>query len=295
MERRVPRSAFTLIELLVVIAIIAILIALLVPAVQKVREAAARLQCTNNLKQIGLAQHNHENVHKALATSTQTSSTVIKRNSSLTRLLPYLEQDPLYKKWNQLGGSWDNAVNQAFIGNPVAVFFCPSAPSGTAPYQSSPVRYRTDYAGYTTVQASLVTAGLVDAAGDGLLRNEDKKGLRPMSYCSDGLSNTIMYTECGDRPVRWRNGKQTGATNVSGACWGDPDQDFSLHGMVPPGGAQPSCPMNCDNDNETYAFHTGGANICFGDGSVRFITSSMNIRNFARLITARNNDISNDN
>src|SRR5437867_12607818 len=101
MRERKPRPAFTLIELLVVIAIIAVLIALLVPAVQKVRAAAARLQCLNNLKQLGLAMHGYLNANKSLPPNgiyaysggavTQTSPW-----SALARILPYLEQDNLY-------------------------------------------------------------------------------------------------------------------------------------------------------------------------------------------------------
>jgi prepilin-type N-terminal cleavage/methylation domain-containing protein/prepilin-type processing-associated H-X9-DG protein len=293
MGKRVSRTGFTLIELLVVIAIIAILIGLLVPAVQKVREAAARAQCQNNMKQLGLAQHSHESTTKHYSTSTQTSNSTIKRNSSFVRILPYMEQANVHKLWNQLGGSWDNAVNQAVVGTPMPLLFCPSVPTGNAPYQTGPTRYRTDYAAYSTIQQQLITDGLVDnTSRNAMMLNEDVRGWRPFAFVIDGLSNTIMYTECGDRPNRWQYGKKNGA-GVSGAAWTDPDQDFSLHGMPPTlGGSPNSCPMNCDNDNETYSFHSGGANILLGDGSVRFVTQTMNIRLFARLITAQGGEVS---
>lgn len=126
MDRR--RSAFTLIELLVVIAIIAILIALLVPAVQKVREAAARTHCQNNLKQIGLAFHNHESANKHLPPAWTLSVSPLNGGHAWgTMLLPYLEQDSLYRQYN-ISQPMFTPGNQAVIRNSVKVFECPSTP-----------------------------------------------------------------------------------------------------------------------------------------------------------------------
>jgi len=296
------RNAFTLIELLVVIAIIAILIALLVPAVQKVRDAAARIQCTNNLKNVALAQHAHADVFKAFATTTTVSDAAgtlpfqRKRHSSLTRILPYIEQGNIYKLWNATGGSWDNALNQPMVANAIPVYMCPSSPSGTSAFQSAPARYRTDYAPWSGVQGGLMTAGLVDTitVSSGMLQANDSPdgtfGMRKMAFCTDGLSNTIMYSECSDRPDHYQMGKKVG-TGVSGASWADYEQDFSLHGRTTAMGDFGPCGINCDNDNEVYSFHTGGANAAFGDGTVRFLAASINIRILARLVTAQGGEV----
>lgn len=131
---RVPHAGFTLVELLVVIAIIGILVGLLLPAVQAAREAARRMQCSNNVKQIGLAVHNFECARKQVPTSLRPPSNVVgsseqSRVSVLTDLLPFLEQSTIYARYNK-AINWNSGTNIPLSQTRIATFICPSNPDG---------------------------------------------------------------------------------------------------------------------------------------------------------------------
>ena len=194
---RPPRRAFTLIELLVVVAIIAALIALLLPAVQSAREAARRLHCSNNLRQIGLAMHAYENDHAVFPPA----YTRDPGHNVLTFLLPYLELQAVHDRYDW-SLPWDDAANRSATRVNLAVFVCPSAPGGR--------RYVADYAtcGYitTTVRDALITDGQVGPRDDwdGLLPKGPSGKSAPstsVAQVGDGLSNTFMLFEDAGRPL----------------------------------------------------------------------------------------------
>jgi len=311
-----------------VIAIIAILIGLLLPAVQKVREAANRIKCSNNLRQIGLAAHNYEGDRGTLPPASINnpgagdrpglgdflkvgasglSGNDFARGSFLTILLPYIEQGNLVKGYDQRS-DWNAPVNQPATGNRVKLFECPSVPfdhqlSFTPGGWTFPQRpATTDYFAVTRADDSVfgTTKGtnLTNPGDPGNRAVITVNQFTPFAAITDGLSNTLLLAECGARNQVWRAGKQSGNTSFVVGPWGYEGNDLKIDGSLPDGssssGAGATCALNCRNEGEIYGFHTGGAMAVMGDGSTRMLRKGMTLRQLIILTTRAGGEVSED-
>lgn len=323
------RHAFTLVELLVVIAIIGVLVGLLLPAVQQAREAARRMSCSNNLKNVGLAFHNYHDTHNELPAFLYNNgqNQPWRGYSSFTQILPFIEQQPLYdqvqtgsrsfwENWEQPGL---NGILQDARATLVPTFICPSNqdfPSTTGGWSNGPgCSYGVSFGS---------TIRWVDfQSQNGMFRNKWNDGWRAelgFQDVTDGLSNTLMVSEHlpGDNNEgRLMNGNSSETRIGSGfpgadqwpsqaeieqfglACEGvtqhnsengnqwiapEPTQT-ALNTVAPPNWRFPNCQTSgsgfaADRDGiyTPRSRHSGGVQCAVGDGSVRFVADTVDLR-----------------
>jgi prepilin-type N-terminal cleavage/methylation domain-containing protein/prepilin-type processing-associated H-X9-DG protein len=291
-----PRRAFTLIELLVVIAIIAVLIGLLLPAVQKVREAANPMACTNNLKQLGLALHNYHDTNrkfppvKVLGPAPQVGVPWpgIKHGLGVF-VLPFIELEALYAQYRWDVGAGDQG-NQPVGSSHVNLFQCPSAEPNRYMYFGAFEKY----GGKGACGDYAPTEGV-----DPVLANKDSsKGALELNVftritdITDGASNTILLTEDAGRPRVWLAGSAGLDQTILGCGWCGYNNPLIIQGSTLDGQTLPGpCAINCTNNGELYSFHPGGANALFADGSVHFLKADINIRILAALVTRAGGEV----
>jgi prepilin-type N-terminal cleavage/methylation domain-containing protein/prepilin-type processing-associated H-X9-DG protein len=294
---RSRRSAFTLIELLVVIAIIGILIGLLLPAIQKVREAANRTRCTNNLKQLGVGLHNYHDTFLQFPALTAGGA------GWHAHLLPYLEQAGLANKVSLTGAFLYPSTNASLTNYQLNVLLCPSATKTQSSslidsYDGTHYGYTTHYYGnagpkgtnpQTGKAYNVISGGFGGMAVDGMLplyptvvsSSPTVPTGVTMAGVLDGTSNTLMVME-----MSWTGlDSQSFRTWIRGINWAN-DSGCSktvAHTMnlIPYDGSSNF------NEFSMGSNHVGGCNVCFGDGSVRFLSSSTDLNTVLLPLASR--------
>jgi prepilin-type processing-associated H-X9-DG protein len=308
------------------------------PAVQKVREAAARAQCSNNLKQIGLSLHNYMTTFGGFPPSKVSINGF--QVPWTNAILAGIEQNNVQSGYNFFK-AWNDPANVAASKTTIPVFRCPSS-AGPATDTVHPIAPNVfggavnDYYSITGVQSDnpsyqgnnflkpltgVTYTVVADPRLDGIMK---KTVITKPAAILDGMSNTLMVSECAGRPALYSMGIQVGMEGLGddSAIWTDPGAiSFRIDGSAPPGSTRldtnsvntlkvavptslnypgasaqdttgfGTCPMNCTNKEEIYSFHTAGANILFADGHVSFVSQSINISALCALATSAGGEV----
>lgn len=295
------RKGFTLVELLVVIAIIGILVGLLLPAVQSAREAARRMQCSNNLKQIGLAIHNYHDTYRSMPPGhvsvggTMTDADPDYRWGWNAQILPFIEQQAMLDSINF--GNWNvrscaaNATTRAFMQNPISAFRCPSDIAPDTNNACPMAGQRTATSNYVGTHNSDIWVD--QACSDNTQRGGCFYGEGVVKFRDvlDGLSNTLMV---GERKWQTRdiNGvvENTGAAHAFGVVrWNDWHRGY-IYGVGVYRQNMDGKDFRNGSDNRSKqgfsSFHPGGAQWVLADGSVSFLANTVDAQFDSRGVQA---------
>lgn len=273
--------AFTLVELLVVIAIIAILMGFMLPAVQKVRIAAGKITCIDNLRQLGLAFQNYHSSQGSLPPGSVTSP---QPQAWPMFLLPYIEQESLAKVLPRTT-AWDDPAIQPYVSKPLKTFVCQNAPGGRVSKYFNLSFGVCDYTIIYDVDPGLIALGLLAPwNGDPLGPIGEDRPCK-FSEIKDGLSTTILLGEVAGRPQFWNTAGYTGE-ETGPAGWAIPNCFINLDGSKNDGSDQYGpCAVNCYNKHELYGFHDNAAATLFCDAHVSLLKSGTSIKTVAALVT----------
>ena len=313
-----PRGGFTLIELLVVIAIIAVLIGLLLPAVQKIREAAARAQCLNNLKQIALAAHNYHDSNSCFPPAYGEPPLFPVGTPWVILLAPYLEQDALARRWPGVGFPASFIDNDALVSTVVPSLICPSDDLPSPPQF---IRYPGDgsraehpnglfwgLSSYGPNSGSQGIADLPSTPNDGMFYYKTRVR---MTEIADGTSNTLLFGERSNREPLWSQIIYTGGITkdfrfFSGWWWDTNGPGYNwrtalaeINWRLPSAAAANPPARGSPVWNDLYykrlgaygSQHAGGANVAFADGSARFLADSLPLLTLRALSTRAGGEV----
>jgi prepilin-type processing-associated H-X9-DG protein len=320
-----------MIELLTVVAIVAVLMALILPAVQQAREAARRMSCASNLRQVGLALHQYEAVHRVFppceigaapgrSGACESDEIPVQDNPEdcteyqcwVAMCLPHLGESVLANHYNN-EAAWSDTVNRSVVSTRIELFVCPSAPGeGRIDMHHVVGAAATDYGAIERVERAVYTDlfGVPDPGVQARTSVLSEDFSNRVADIADGLSQSIMLVESAGRPYATVRGQQMNEqlflnynddeivsrngryVAKDGIGWADPESAFEVSGTQKDS-LKSYGPqfINAINVGEAYSFHSGGAAALFADGSVHLLSENIDSWVFVSLCTRAGSEV----